>query len=162
MSLLPRWSTEILIRLSPGHTRRHISDLWPWRIIGPTCSAARDIHCVVKCTAHGHVCQRSKIMYVCERGRRKQQLWWWVKGECDCVSSFLYGLKLIHVNQDFGPFAINDKSGERGCQHGALNSQTLPPLPSIHPPIYRRNERSSRPPQAAQKLESWLWIYMSV
>lgn len=39
-------------------------DLRLWRIIGPTWSAAWDIHCVVKCTAQSNVCQRGEITYV--------------------------------------------------------------------------------------------------
>lgn len=44
-----------------------VGNLWPRRIIGPTCSAAWDINCVEQCTAPGHVCHTSEIMYVCER-----------------------------------------------------------------------------------------------
>lgn len=60
------------LRYSSASTRdTHVvtlaGDLWPRRIIGPTWSAAWDIHYVVKCTAQNYAYQSSEIIYVCVR-----------------------------------------------------------------------------------------------
>lgn len=143
----------------PGtHTSSHYpvtSDLW--RIIGPTCSAVRHGYDTDPCL--------SALWDNAFEGGGSSSLRR-VKEECECVASPLLKQKLIHVNHGFGLFAINDETGEGW---GDVKSSSLtarlchpsPPSPSIHPSI-PHNEHSSRPPSAAQKLESWLWIYMSV
>lgn len=163
MSLLPRWSAAIQIRLFlDTHIVTLAIDLWPWRIISPTCSAAWDIHCVVMCDClHMYVSAVRQYMCVKKR-RRKQQLLWWVKEivsvyhlfSADKSSSMLIRALApcpLMTSQAWGD--VNTRSlMARCCQH-------FPPF------IYQslgHNGCSSQSSLVAQKLESWLWIYMSV
>lgn len=90
-----------------------------------------------KCTAPGDACQRSKMTYLCVRQREEEAVaLWWVKDNVNVYLLFSADKSSSMLIRALALFAINDKLGERGCQHQALNSQ-LPNLFSIHPPFYR-------------------------
>lgn len=87
---------------------------------------------------------------------------WWVKGDLSVYLLFSADKSSSMLIRALAPLSLMTSQVKGDVNIRPLTAKCCHHSPpSIHPYI-SCNERLSWPPTAAQKLESWLWIYMSV